>query len=137
MLHGLSNTLQCSERDAMRIALDETARSAAKAYESAFIYASSESKEKSHQGRSSTKQWRLPKTEKTLAIQTASELGITDAEFVRLSIIWLQQGIRKDEIKRIQNCKIISVDKAAREWSKDNHGNPPIEQVANLKHALQ
>ena len=39
MLQGLSNTLQCSERDAMRIALYETARSAAKAYESAFIYA--------------------------------------------------------------------------------------------------
>ncbi len=44
MLHGLSNTLQCSERDAMRIALYETARSAAKAYESAYIHASSESK---------------------------------------------------------------------------------------------
>ena len=123
MLHGLSNTLQCSERDAMRIALYETARSAAKAYESAYIHASSESKEMSHQGRSSTKQWRLPKTEKTLAIQTASELGITDAEFVRSSIIWLQQGIRKDEIKRIQNCKIISGDKAARAGAKTTMEN--------------
>lgn len=72
-----------------------------------------------------------------LAIQTASELGITDAEFVRLSIIWLQQGIRKDEIKRIQNCKIICGDNTARQWSRENHGKPPSEQIANLKQALQ
>ncbi len=37
MLHGLSNTLQCSERDAMRIALYEAARSASKAYESGIV----------------------------------------------------------------------------------------------------
>ena len=137
MLAGLSNTLQCDEQSAVRIALYEASRSRDKAHKAMFIYASSESKEKGHQGRSSTKQWKLPKTEKMVAAQAANELGITGAEFVRLSIIWLQQGIRKNEINSIQNCKVISGDKAARQWSKDNHGRPPSEQVANLKQALQ
>ena len=52
MLIGLTNTLQCSERDAVRVALYEASRSACKAHKTAFIYASSESKEKGHQGRS-------------------------------------------------------------------------------------
>ena len=36
MLVGLTNTLQCKEREAVRIALYEAARSASKAYELAF-----------------------------------------------------------------------------------------------------
>ncbi|WP_413442531.1 hypothetical protein [Synechococcus sp. MIT S1220] len=71
------------------------------------------------------------------AINTANDLGITNAEFVRLSIMWLQQGIRKDEIKSIQNCKIISEDKDAHQWSRENNGKPPSKQVPNLKQALQ
>ena len=136
MLIGLSNTLQCSEREAVRIALYEAVKSASNAYESTFIYATSESTEKGHQGRSSSKQWNLPKGEQIAATNAANELGITGAEFVRLSIIWLQQGIRKDEIRSIQNCKIISSDKAAHQWSKENHGKPASEQVASLKKAL-
>ena len=136
MLIGLLNTLQCSEREAVRIALYESSKSIYKAYESAFIYATSESTEKGHQGRSSSKQWNLPKAEQIAATNAANELGITGAEFVRLSIIWLQQGIRKDEIRSIQNCKIISSDKAAHQWSKENHGKPASEQVASLKKAL-
>ncbi|MAH57677.1 MAG: hypothetical protein CMN91_04445, partial [Synechococcus sp. ARS1019] len=136
MLIGLSNTLQCSERDAVRIALYEASKSASNAYESAFMYATAMSTEKGHQGRSSSKQWNLPKGEQIAATNAANELGITGAEFVRLSIIWLQQGIRKDEIRSIQNCKIISGDKAAHQWSKENHGKPASEQVASLKKAL-
>ena len=37
MLIGLSNTLQCSEREAVRIALYEAVKSASDAYESTFI----------------------------------------------------------------------------------------------------
>ena len=70
-------------------------------------------------------------------MNAAKELGITNAEFVRLSIIWLQQGIRNNSITSIEKCQIISGDKVARQWSKENHGKPPSEQVANLKQSLQ
>ena len=71
------------------------------------------------------------------AVDAAKALGITDAEFIRLSIIWLQLGIRKNEIKSVENCKIFSGDQAARQWSRENHGRPPSQQVANLKKSMQ
>lgn len=55
MLVGLTNTLQCNEREAVRIALYEASRSAEEAHKAAFRYASSETTEKAHQGRSSLK----------------------------------------------------------------------------------
>lgn len=70
-------------------------------------------------------------------MNAAKELGITNAEFVRLSIIWLQQGIRNNSISSIEKCEIISGDKVARQWSKENHGKPLSGQVVNLKQALQ
>ena len=121
----------------MRIALYEACKSPVKAHEMTFRYASSHSTDKGHQGRSLAKRWRLPKKEQVAAVDAAKALGITDAEFIRLSIIWLQLGIRKNEIKSVENCKIFSGDQAARQWSRENHGRPPSEQVANLKKSMQ
>ena len=137
MLNGLSNTLQCDEQNAVRIALYEASKSPVKAHEMMFRYASSQSTDKGHQGRSLAKRWRLPKKEQVAAVDAAKALGITDAEFIRLSIIWLQLGIRKNEIKSVENCKIFSGDQAARQWSRENHGRPPSQQVANLKKSMQ
>ena len=53
ILVGLTNTLQCDEREAVRIALYEASRNAEKAHESTFRYASAKTAEKAHQGRSS------------------------------------------------------------------------------------
>ena len=136
MLVGLSNTLQCDEQNAVRIALYEACKRPMKAHEMMFRYASSQSRDKGHQGRSLAKRWRLPKKEQVAAADAAKVLGITDAEFIRLSIIWLQLGIRKKEIKSVENCKIVSGDQAARQWSRENHGRPPSEQVANLKKSM-
>ena len=137
MLVGLSNTLQCDEQNTVRIALYEACKSPVKAYEMTFRYASSHSTDKGHQGRSLTKRWRLPKKEQVAAVDAAKALGITNAEFIRLSIIWLQLGIRKNKIQSVENCKIFSGDQAARQWSRENHGRPPSEQVSGLKQALQ
>ncbi|WP_115125869.1 hypothetical protein [Synechococcus sp. GEYO] len=137
MLVGLTNTLKCDEAKAVRIALYEASRSPKKPHEMAFRYACSASREKGHEGRSSERRWKLPKKEQLAAAKAAKELGITDSEFIRLSIIWLQLGIRRNEITSIENCRIVSKDASAHQWSRDNQGKPPNEQVANLKKALQ
>ena len=103
----------------------------------AFRYVCSASIEKGHEGRSSARRWKLPKEEQLAAIKTAKEIGITDAEFICLSIIWLQLGIRRNEITSIENCRIVSKDASAHQCSQDNQEKPPNEQVANLKKALQ
>ena len=71
MLVGLTNTLQCNEREALRIALYEASKSPEKVHQDAFACASSQSTEKGHQGRSSLKQWKLPKAEKDEAVVAA------------------------------------------------------------------
>ena len=71
------------------------------------------------------------------AVDATKALGITNAEFIRLSIIWLQLGIRKNVIKSIENCKIVNGDHAARQWSRENHGRPPSEQISGLKQVRQ
>ena len=137
MLVGLTNTLQCKEREAVRIALYEAVRSASEAYELAFRYADSKATDKAHQGRSSAKQWKLPKQEKDESEKAAKELGITNQEFLRLAIIWLQRGIRDDNngIKNLANSKLIPFDTTAKEWSRENQGKPPSAAVAKLKKA--
>ena len=87
MLDGLANMFQCNDREAVRIALYEASRSAPVAHELAFRYADTKAADKAHQGRSSKKQWNLPKSEKDKASQAAKEIEITDAEFIRLAII--------------------------------------------------
>ena len=140
MLVGLTNTLQCNEREAVRIALYEASRSAEEAHEAAFTCAASQSTEKAHQGRSSLKQWRLPKPEKECAAKAAKQLRITDQEFLRLSIIWLQRGIREGSIEKLSNCKLIPFDTEAKKWSRENpgsqaQGREPHPGVAKLKEA--
>lgn len=136
MLDGLANMFQCDEREAIRIALYEASRSASEAHELAFRYADTKATDKAHQGRSSAKQWNLPKSEKDKASEAAKEIGITDAEFIRLAIIWLRNGIRSDSIKQLTKSKRIEIDDVAIQWSRDNQGKPPNEQVANFKKAL-
>ncbi|MDC2993672.1 hypothetical protein OAZ88_00065 [bacterium] len=136
ILTGLSNTLKCNEQDAVRIALYEASRSARKAHETAFNI-SWKSTEKGHQGRSWEGRWKLPKEEQIATTTAAQSLSIKDSEFVRLSIIWLHYGIRRNEITSIENCRIISGDDSSHQWSRDNQGKPPSEKTAALKQALQ
>ena len=142
MLVGLTNTLQCKEREAVRIALYEAAKRPEKAHETAFTHAASQSTEKGHQGRSSLKQWKLPKAEKEIAIEAAKELGISDSEFVRMAVIWLQRGIRNGTVDALTNSELIPFDTVARTWSRENPGSKdqgrvPHPGVAKLKQAAK
>ena len=135
MLDGLTNIFQCNEREAIRIALYEASRRASKAYELAFRYADTKATDKAHQGRSLKKQWMLPKSEKDKASEAAKEIEITDAEFIRLAIIWLRNGIRNDSIKQLTKSKRIPKDDVAMQWSRTNQGKAPNKAVAKFKEA--
>ncbi len=142
MLLGLTNTPQCNEREAVRIALYEAAKRPEKAHEAAFTCAASQLTEKGHQGRSLLKQWKLPKLEKEIAFEAAKELGISDSEFIRMAVIWLQRGIRNGGIAALTNSKLIPFDAVARTWSRENPGSKaqgrmPHPGVAKLKEAAR
>jgi len=133
MLIGLTNTLQCNRREAIRIAFYEACRRGSKAVEECVPYASRYSKDKAHVGRSRPLTVALPNSEKQELLKLAKELGLSEKEVFRLAFIWLQYGFRYNTITRIEKCQIISQDRIAEEWSKANQGLPPNPRTAKLK----
>ena len=94
MLEGLTNSLQCDERESIRIALYEVSRISSDAYETELSCAKPDSKERGHASRSNKRRWNLPELEKDEMIQAAKELSISEKAFLRLAIIWLAKGIK-------------------------------------------
>jgi hypothetical protein len=135
-INGLTNSLQCSPRDAVRIALFEAIRAAQAALEESYEKARSGSTIKGHEGRSSNKRFNLPKAEKEAVEKAAKQLGITNKEFLRLAVIWLEDGIKQEAIIRLTNSKRINKDDVAMAWSRANKGKPPCQSTARLKAAL-
>jgi len=136
-IEGITNSLQCETREAVRIALFECIKDAQAAYEKTFTKAKAGSSIKGHEGRKLSKRLTLPKTEKDAADSAAKELNITIKEFLRLAVIWLADGIKEESITRLTNSRRIGKDAVAKQWSRENQGKPPSEQVAKFKEAQQ
>jgi hypothetical protein len=134
-INGITNSLQCEQRDAVRIALFETIRHAEAANQKSYAKAKAGSAAKGHEGRNSLKRFNLPKTEKEAAEKAATELGITVKEFLRLAVIWLADGIKEESITRLTNSRRMNKDTVAKQWSRANQGKTASEQVAKLKEA--
>ena len=135
MLEGLTNSLQCEEREAIRIALYEASKSSSEAYEAAISYSTSDTKERGHTARSSKGRWNIPKLEKDEIAKVAKSLSISDKVFLRLAIIWLAKGIKDESIIRLTKSPRIPKDEVAMQWSRDNRDKPPSEAVKKLKDA--
>ena len=79
-INGITNSLQCETRDAIRIALYETCKNAQSAYEKSYEKAKSGSKVKGHEGRKTNKRLTLPLSEKQAALDASKQLNITIKE---------------------------------------------------------
>ena len=132
-LTGLVNSLQCNQRDAIRIAFDEALRRGTESLQTVLKYATRDSKERGHTARSHRLLISLPNSEKQALLEIGKELDLSEMEVVRLAIIWLAYGIKHETITRIHKCQRIAIDTLADEWSKKNRGKPPNPQVKKLK----
>ena len=133
MLKGLTNTLQCEQREAIRIAFYEAARRG-KDWVGCFLpFASRTSKHKAHVGRSRQITVALTKVEKDKILDLGNQLDLSEKEVFRIAIIFLQMEIRNGHLRNIKNCKLISQDKLAKEWSEKNRGNLPSQKTAKIK----
>lgn len=136
-INGITNSLQCETRDAVRIALFEAAKDPKAAHRKSYEKAKSGSAIKGHEGRKTKMRVNLPKLERVAAESAATELGITSKEFMRLAIIWLADGIKEETIIRLTKSKRINKDDVAMDWSRNNKGKPPSEATAKLKAARE
>ena len=66
-------------------------------------------------------------------MELAKELDLSEKEVFRLAFIWLANGVKSGAIKNIRNCKLISQDKLALKWSRENIGKAPNPSVKKLK----
>ena len=132
---GITNSLQCETREAVRIALFECVKDAEAAYSKTFEKAKAASSVKGHEGRKLSKRLALPKVEKDAADRAAKTLNITVKEFLRLAVIWLADGIKDESITSLTSSKRLGKDAVAKEWSRENRGKPASESVAKLKEA--
>ena len=134
-INGITNSLQCETRDAIRIALYETCKDAQSAYDKSYDKAKSGSKIKGHEGRKTNKRLNLPLSEKQAALDASKQLNISIKEFLRLAVIWLADGIKEESIIRLSKSKRINKDEVAMQWSRENQGKPPSESTSKLKKA--
>lgn len=130
---GITNSLQCPTRDAVRIALFEAVKDAQAVHDKSYDKAKSGSTIKGHEGRSEKKRLNLPKSEKDAVELAAKQLKISVKEFLRLAVIWIADGIKDESITRLTKSKRIGKDEVARQWSRENQGKEPSESVARFK----
>ena len=135
MIEGITSSLQCNEREAIRIALYEASRRASEAYEGYFECARWDTDKRGHTARSRAGKWSLPKIEKDETSVAAQQLNISEKEFIRLAIIWLARGIKDESIIRLTKTPRIPKDEVAMNWSRENRGKPQSDSVKKLKDA--
>lgn len=134
-INGITNSLQCDTREAIRIALFEVIKEAHAAYEKTYEKAKSGSTYKGHEGRKAKKRLTMPLIEKQNALDTAAQLNISIKEFLRLAVIWLADGIKEETITSLTKSRRIGKDTIAYQWSRENRNKPASESVKNLKEA--
>ena len=134
-INGITNSLQCDTREAIRIALFEVIEEAHAAYEKTYEKAKSGSTYKGHEGRKTKKRLTLPLIEKQNALDTAAQLNISIKEFLRLAVIWLADGIKEETITSLTKSRRIGKDTIAYQWSRENRNKPASKSVKNLKEA--
>lgn len=133
MLEGLSNILQCSENDAIRIAVSEALRSPEKTLALAFDYGSSSTTEHGFQSRTVSIQVSFTSTERKALKSAANRLKVTEKALVRTAIHYLCRGIRGETITTLDggNIKAIAQHKLAKQW-KDSRTKEDKERGSKL-----
>ena len=133
MLKGITNSLQCKAREAVRIALYELARSSCRVDITQVDHSRSSTHQRGHTSRSRTYIAQLSKEEKMSAISQSEIYKLTEQEVGRLAIIRLAKGIKDESITKLTNCKKIKQDKLADEWAKLNKDKPASSSSQALK----
>ena len=118
MITGLANSLKCSDREAIRIAIYEGAKAEREDLSIHASKAKSGSVEKGHEGRSISKRHQMTRLDKESLSTQAKVHGLKETEMLRLCIIYLARGIREGSVTRLTNSPQISQIELFREWSK-------------------
>lgn len=135
ILEGLSNTLECNERQALRICIYEFLSAGHPILDRDLERSKSGASEKGHESRNEKLVLKLPSSEKKAFQAVAKEVGLTDGELLRLSFIWLRNQIRIEDLAKLDNSSRRCQKELFRKWSSTHDGSP--SKLTNLRDASQ
>ena len=135
IIDGLVNTLECNEREALRICIYEFISAGCPILERDLGRCKSGATEKGHESRNEKLLLKLPSTEKQEFQTAAKEVGLTDGELLRLSFIWLRNQIRIDDLAKLDSSSRRSQKELFRKWSSTHDGSP--SKLTCLREASQ
>ena len=119
IIEGLSNILQCPEREAIRIAIYELNKSDG-TYATGFRdKARSGSEVDKYKTRSQSQRYYLTAAEKALVVELGKSFDMTTSEIVRLAINWLANAIRDGRVYHLTKSRKIGQAKLADDWRKE------------------
>jgi len=122
-IEGLVNTLECSERQALRICIHEFLASVKVMPEQDLECAKSGSSKKGHEGRETQLKLQLPSSEKKSFKEACKKFGLKEGELLRLAFIWLRNQIRVKDLARLDSSSRRSQIELFRKWSKGHDGS--------------
>ena len=135
IVEGLVNTLECSERQALRICIHEFLASVKVIPEQDLECAKSGSSKKGHEGREAQLKLKLPSSEKKGFTEACKKFGLKEGELLRLTFIWLRNQIRVKDLARLDSSSRRSQIELFRKWSSTHDGSP--SKLASLREASQ
>ncbi len=135
IIEGLSNTLECNERQALRICIYEFISAGCPVLDRDLERCRSGATEKGHESRNEKLVLKLPSAEKKELQAAAKEVGLTDGELLRLSFIWLRNQIRIEDLAKLDNSSRRSQKELFRKWSSAHDGAPT--KLTSLRDASQ
>ena len=135
IIDGLANTLECDERQALRICIYEFISAGHPILDRDLEKCKSGATEKGHESRNEKLVLKLPSAEKRELQAVAKEVGLTDGELLRLSFIWLRNQIRIEDLAKLDNSSRRSQKELFRKWSSTHNGSPT--RLTNLRDASQ
>lgn len=134
-IEGLVNTLECSERQALRICIHEFLASVKVIPEQDIECAKSGSSKKGHEGRETQLKLQLPSSEKKGFKEACEKFGLKEGELLRLTFIWLRNQIRVNDLARLDSSSRRSQIELFRKWSSTHDGSP--SKLTSLREASQ
>ena len=133
IIDGLVNTLECTERQALRICIHEFLNNAEETSAQDLSRARSGSTEKGHEKRNQKLKLQLPSSEKKAFTESRESQGLKEGELLRLTFIWLRNQIRVEDLARLDSSSRRSQIELFRKWSTTHDGSE--SKLKNLREA--
>ena len=137
MFDGVISSLQCNERDALRISIHTLSQQVTPTTIQTVECAKAGTKEQGHTSRSIPLSVRITKEDQLNLKSIAKVNSQSIKEAIRTTIIWMANGIKDESISKITGCSELNQDDKAKEWKANQKEITKHPSTQRLKEVRQ